>query len=217
MSAPVELLAEAAEWRLFGLLFEYPDAAWRAELEPLLPSLAKPELRALGEAALEQTTDGLHIALFGPAGATPVREVVYRGGVQFGYLLAELAAYYEAFGYAPRSTEAPDHLAVQLGFMAYLRMKQACALLAGDSEDADTAASAAAEFVKEHLATQAEPVARVLKNFAPEYLAEAGRLLLERTGPAPRSAFPLVSPLSDGDEMTCGPAEPGDDLIHLQP
>jgi hypothetical protein len=106
---------------------------------------------------------------------------------------------------------------VQLGFMAYLRMKQACALLAGDAEDAETAASAAAEFVKEHLATQAEPVARALEQFAPDYLAAAGRLILERTGPAPRSSFPLAAPLSDQDEMTCGPAEHGEDLIQLQP
>jgi nitrate reductase assembly molybdenum cofactor insertion protein NarJ len=225
MSAPVtlppgaaELLREAAEWRLFGLLFEYPDASWRRDLEALLPSIASPELRALADAALEQATEGLHIALFGPAGTTPVREVTHRGGVQFGYLLAELAAYYEAFGYAPRSPEAFDHLAVQVGFLSYLRVKQVCALLAGEAEHAEVAGAAAAEFLKEHVAYQAEPVARALEIFAPDYLAEAGRQILERAGPAPRSGYPLGSPMSDaGEEMSCGPAAGGEDLIQLQP
>jgi nitrate reductase assembly molybdenum cofactor insertion protein NarJ len=225
MSAPVtmppgaaELLQEAAEWRLLGLLFEYPDAAWRRDLEALLPSVSSPELRALAEAALELASEGMHSALFGPAGTTPVREVTHRGGVQFGYLLAELAAYYDAFGYATGSPEAPDHLAVQLGFMGFLRLKQVCALLAGETEHAEVAEAAAAEFLKEHLAYQAEPVARALEIFAPDYLAEAGRQILERAGPAPRSGYPLGSPLSDSEEeMSCGPAAASEDLIQLQP
>lgn len=214
-----QLLTEAAEWRLFGLLFEYPTAQWRANLTALLPSLASPELRAIAQAALEHCSEGMHIALFGPAGSVPAREVKYQGGVQFGYLMAELSAYYDAFGYRPNVEEADDHLAVQLGFLSYLKLKQAHALLNAEEEAAQLTASAAASFLKDHLAVQAEPVLRGLENFAPDFLVDAVRLIVERTGPSPRSAYPLsATPEEDDDAgmMSCGPSA-GDDLIQLQP
>jgi nitrate reductase assembly molybdenum cofactor insertion protein NarJ len=215
-----QLLTEAAEWRLLGLLFEYPTADWRANLEALRPSLERPELRAIADAALEVASEGLHFALFGPAGTAPVREVVYLGGVQFGHLLAELAAYYEAFGYRPKTEEADDHFAVELGFFAFLKLKQANAALSGDTEAAQLTAGAAESFLKDHLAVQAEPVLRALENFAPQYLVDAGRFILNRTGPSPRSAYPLSSPLTgdeDSETMSCGQSACDDDLIQLQP
>jgi nitrate reductase assembly molybdenum cofactor insertion protein NarJ len=215
-----ELLSQAAEWRLLGLLFEYPAGHWRSNLEALLPSLARPELSALAEAALEQFSEGLHIALFGPAGTVPVREVTYHGGVQFGYLLAELSAYYDAFGYEPLIEEAADHLAVQVGFVAFLRMKQAMAELGEDAEHAQLAADAAGAFIREHLAVQAEPVARALENFAPPFLVAASRRIFELAGPAPRSGYPLSCPLADekGEEgRFCGPSGAGDGLTEHLP
>ena len=151
------LLSEAAEWRMLGLMFEYPSDGWRANVAAVMDSIADPELRTMGEAALAQNTDGLHFALFGPAGTVPVREVTYQGGVQLGYLMSELSAYYEAFVYEPRVEEAPDHLAVQLGFVSFLKLKQASALSAGQPDQAVIAANAATEFLKTHLALQAEP------------------------------------------------------------
>lgn len=214
------LLTEASEWRLMGLLFEYPSAEWRANLEALLPSLPDPALRAIAEGAQEHSSEGLHFALFGPAGTVPVREVTYRGGVQFGYLMAELAAFYEAFGYEPRVEEAPDHLAVQLGFLAFLKLKQVHAMMQDDPDRAAVTADAAATFLKEHLAVQAEPALARLENFAPDYLVDAGKWILERTGPAPASGYPLGN-LDDEDEaMSCGPsaaATAGGDLIRLGP
>lgn len=209
-----ELLSEAAEWRLLGLLFEYPTDAWRAQVTALLPDLREEEMRRMGEEALEVAKPGLHIALFGPAGTVPVREVTYQGGVQFGYLMAELAAYYSAFGYAPAGGETDDHLSVELGFMAYLKMKQAFALAAGAAKDAEVTEAAAAEFVKEHLATMGEPVANRLENFAPDYLIAAGRRVAARVGPPRRSGYPLA-PLGDddGETMTCGA---GDPLVQLE-
>ena len=220
LSPEVErLLVEAAEWRLFGLLFEYPTAEWRSNLTALVPVLAE-ELRVIAAAALEQWCEGLHIALFGPAGTVPVREVTYQGGVQFGYLMSELSAYYEAFGYQPQVEEADDHLAIQLGFLAFLKLKQAHALLNGDDDAAQLTADAVESFQKEHLAVQAEPVSRSLANFAPSFLEDAGRLILERTGPSPRSAYPLAGAFPDADDsemLSCGPSAAGDDLIQLQP
>jgi nitrate reductase assembly molybdenum cofactor insertion protein NarJ len=212
------LLTEASEWRLMGLLFEYPSADWRANLEALLPSLPDPALRALADAALQHSSEGLHFALFGPAGTVPVREVTYRGGVQFGYLMAELAAFYEAFGYEPQVEEAPDHLAVQLGFLAFLRLKQVHAMMQEDPDRAAVTADAAANFVKDHLAVQAEPVLARLENFAPDYLVDAGKWILARTGPAPVSGYPLGNPGDEDEAMSCGTsAAPESDLIQLQP
>ncbi|MBI5281395.1 MAG: molecular chaperone TorD family protein [Candidatus Solibacter usitatus] len=215
------LLGEAAEWRLLGLLFEYPTETWREQVSALAADLKDEKLKALAAAALEFATEGLHIALFGPAGTVPVREVTYQGGVQFGYLMAELAAFYDAFGYKPdAAAEADDHLAVEAGFMAYLKFKQAYALADGDSEHAAITAEAAANFLKDHVAMLAQPVTSRLETFGPDYLVEAGRILSGHAGPPPRNSFPLGAPLEDleSDEFTCGPsAAAGDDLVQLTP
>lgn len=215
-----ELLDEASQWRLYGLLFEYPTKAWRENLEALLPSLHSAELRSIAQAALEQSSEGLHFTLFGPAGSVPAREVTYQGGVQFGYLMAELSAYYEAFGYEPQVDEAADHLAVQLGFLAFLKLKQAHAVLDGQDEAAQLTGEAFSNFLREHIAAQAEPVVKALEDFAPNYLTCAGKLILAHAGPSPRSAFPLGSSCDVGAEseaMSCGPSAAEDDLIQLQP
>lgn len=209
------LLESAAEWRLLGLLFEYPTDAWRAHVQALLSSLPRPDLRALAEAAMQYHTEGLHTALFGPAGTVPVREVAHQGGVQFGYLMSELTAYYDAFGYAPAVEEASDHLAVQLGFVSWLRMKQALALTEGRAEQASVSEESASAFLKDHIAVQAGPVLRRLEEFGPDYLIEAARLILQYAGPAPRTSYPLSAALTDdeGEELSCGPAQ--DDLVSL--
>jgi nitrate reductase assembly molybdenum cofactor insertion protein NarJ len=222
MSSPeiVQLLSEAAEWRLYGLLFEYPTGAWRAQVNALLADLRDVSLRQLGEAALEHSSPGLHTALFGPAGSVPVREVKWQGGVQFGYLMAELNTYYDAFGYAPSAEEVADHFAIQLGFVSYLKVKQALALGEGEIEHAQVTAEAAAQFIKDHIAVSAEPVARLLEDFAPDYLIAAGQRVLALAGPSPRSGYPLALPdeiEEDAEEMTCGQAPSGEDLIRIQP
>jgi hypothetical protein len=151
----------------------------------------------------------------------PVREVTYQGGVQFGYLMSELSAYYDAFGYAPHTEDAPDHLGIQLGFISFLKIKQALAVLDQDPERAAIAAEAGSAFIKEHVAVQAEPVLARLENFGPDFLIEAGRLILKYAGPSPRSNYPLSSSLAEDDDseaMCCGPAAAGsDELVHLQP
>lgn len=220
--AAVRLLEEAAEWRLYGLLFEYPTDQWRANMESLLPSLEPTGLRGVAEAALEHATEGLHIALFGPAGTVPVREVTYRGGVQFGYLMAELSAYYEAFGYEPEVTEASDHLAVQLGFVAFLKLKQAYAEMEGDSEKASLTEAAIKEFLREHIATQAEPVTQRMAEFGPEYLENALKLVVAHVGPSPRSLYPLAAATTefgdcDSEQMSCGTPGSDDTLVQLEP
>jgi nitrate reductase assembly molybdenum cofactor insertion protein NarJ len=214
------LLSEAARWRLLGLLFEYPRDRWRRELEALLSDLQDETERGLAAAALEFSSEGLHSALFGPGGTVSAREVAYLGGVQFGYLMAELAAFYDAFGFQPSAEEAHDHIAVEAGFVGYLKLKQAYALASGDSEHAEIASQAASSFIKEHLARFAEPMLPRLENFAPDYLISAGRMLLELAGASPRSGYPLSTGFEGEDEsgeMSCGPSAEDSDFIQLRP
>jgi hypothetical protein len=144
--------------------------------------------------------------------------VTYLGGVQLGYLMSELSAYYDAFGYKPQTTEALDHLSVEAGFLSYLQLKQAYAHECGEAEHAATASDASLSFVKEHLVQVAEPIARALENLAPEYLVHAGRYLLERVGPRPKTSYPLGGDVIGGleeDEMRCGTGETTDGLVQL--
>lgn len=202
------LLEEAAAWRLLGLLFEYPTPAWRAQLEALLADFDENEWCNLGEAALEGASEGAYHECFGPNGVVCPREAAHSDGIQLGHLLAELAAYYQAFGYRPAAGEPDDHIAVEAGFVAYLKMKQAFALVCGDGEHADIAAQAAAAFLRDHVAVAAHPLAAKLSGRAPEYLARAARLLAERAGPPP--AHPFAAPAEEtGVEdsmLECGAA-----------
>ena len=106
------LIAEAAEWRLLALLFEYPGEEWRRQLDALASEVPQQELRRAAEGSQQEACEGLHIALFGPGGPVSLREATYQGGVQLGYLMSELSAIYDAFGFQPRTEEALDHLSV---------------------------------------------------------------------------------------------------------
>lgn len=209
---------QSVEWRLFSLLFEYPTSQWRDSLTALLGSLSRPDLRTIAEAALRQSSPGLITVLFGPAGSVPVGAARYQGGLQFGYLTSELAAYYDAFGYPPQVEAAPDHLAVQLGLLAYLRLKQAHALAQDDPERTRIAADAADEFLPQHIAAQAEPVLQGLETSGTDYLIDAVQLILAHVGRAPRTGFAFGDQERDSDEtMSCGPSAASADFIQIQP
>ena len=213
------LIAEAAEWRLLALLFEYPGDEWRRQVAALAYEVSQPELGTAAKGAQREACEGLHIALFGPGGPVSLREVTYLGGVQLGYLMAELSAIYEAFGYQPQTEEALDHLSVEAGFQSYLKLKQAYALQCADAEHAAIVSEACANFVKDHLVMVAEPITLKLLELAPEYLVHAGRFLMERIGPRPHTSYPLGGNLPGGveeDAMSCGTADTGDSLVQLE-
>jgi nitrate reductase assembly molybdenum cofactor insertion protein NarJ len=202
------LLQESAEWRLLSLFFEYPTQAWREQVAALAANVDDPALQSTARAAIQQGYEGMYHSLFGPGGPVPPREVTYLGGVHFGYLLAELAAYYEAFGYRPRTDESDDHIAVETGFVAYLKLKEAYAQSSGDAQAAELTAAACRRFIEEHLSMLAEPVAQSLANIGPSYLVEASSILAARVGP-PRRAAAATS--ADDEEMNCAT----DSLIQL--
>jgi len=201
-----ELLREAAEWRMLGLLLECPGDDWRRRIADLAATLSDPALLAAAELAREQGSEGLYHSIFGPGGPAPPREVSYCDSLQLGLLLSELEAYYRAFAYEPVTGEAADHVSVEAGFIAFLHLKEAYALASENSEQASVTADAAARFVKEHLSWIAEPLSAALCESGIGYLEAAGQALVVRVGPSrQRMSIPdgQLAAAEDGSDFCC--------------
>lgn len=177
-----ELLKEAAKWRLLSLFFECPGGDWFAQVTDLAAEVDDVELKQAAEYARKEAGEGLYHAIFGPGGPAPPREVTYRSWVQPGYLLSELSSFYNAFSYEPKTHETPDHIAVETGFVAYLRLKELYALECGDTENAEITAKASQTFLDDHLSKYAEKIAKLLAASQIEYLELAGRALFNNVG-----------------------------------
>ncbi len=175
-----QLLQDAAQWRLLGLLFECPNEDWRRNVAALAEEAADPLLQSAARHALEEASEGLYHSIFGPGGPAAPREVSYSDSLQLGRLMYEVTACYRAFGFKPVTVEAPDHVSVEAGFLAYLRMKEAYARARSNPEQAAVAMEAARTFILEHLSLIAEPLAASLEGLGLAYLKEAGRALVAR-------------------------------------
>ncbi len=199
------LIKEAAEWRLIGLLLECPVGDWRKNVRGLADEVADPKLKQAAEFAETQAGEGLYHAIFGPGGPAPAREISYRDWVQPGYLLSELSAYYEAFSYTPETREVPDHVAVEAGFVAYLRMKEAFAVMRGDIDGAEVTAKASRTFIDDHLSKISQRIALSLSESEIDYLVLASDALFSRVGPDKEESRKRTLPvLTDpDDEVTC--------------
>ncbi|MGB7201500.1 MAG: hypothetical protein WBD16_04450, partial [Pyrinomonadaceae bacterium] len=136
MNSADELLRDAAEWRLISLLFDCPKGDWFKQVDELGRQVTDKKLKKAAKAARKEGSEGLFHSIFGPGGPAPGREVSYRSWVEPGYLLSELSGFYNAFSYHAGSGEVPDHIAVETGFIAYLRLKELYARENGDDESA---------------------------------------------------------------------------------
>ena len=201
--ASTGLLREAVEWLLIGLLLKHPGRGWHGEVRALAPQATDPELARAARAALEEASEGAYLAALGPGGAASPREVAYGRFREPGKVLADVTAFYAAFDYRPQQQEPPDHVAVEAGFIGYLRLKEAYARSHGLSSDADVAAEAAATFIADHLSVMAEPLAERLEAAGNAALVLAGRALLARTGPSPRRPASSSGPESDDCPGAC--------------
>lgn len=191
----LDLLRDAAEWRLLGRLFECPTPAWRAEVAAISREVPATPITRAATNARRQANEGLYHSAFGPGGPAPPREVSYHRSLELGSLMSAIEADYAAFGYAPAISEPPDHVAVEVGFVAYLRLKEAYALAMGDAEAAAITRRVAARFTTEHLAVVAAPLAALLEQSGVRYLSDASHLLVERVGPSPsRKELPVIQP-----------------------
>lgn len=208
-------LEQAAGWRLLAQIFSYPGKDWAARIEVLLECIADTRLTGLGRKALNESSPELWMRLFGPAGPVRTRAVAWEGGLQPGYLLAELAAYYGAFGYEPPADSAPDQLAVLLDFAAWLDLKLAYACVRQDREAKEITQRALETFLSRFVAPAAWPVYRQLEQTGPDFLAEAARLAAERSGAEPAAHEWTPRGWTGGDPLddeSCG-ARP--DLVDI--
>ena len=202
-----ELLTEAAEWRLLSLLFDCPNPEWFGQVRSLGAEVADASLRRAAEAAQTEASEGLFHSIFGPGGPAPGREVSYRGWVQPGYLLSELLTFYGAFSYKPETHEIPDHIAVETGFISFLRLKEFYALACGDADRAEITREAADKFIAEHLSKFSGKISGLLAASGIEYLELAGAGLFRRVGPdkdGGRQIFLPVLETADDAQFECG-------------
>lgn len=181
------LLEDAAGWRLISLLFECPAPGWQENIAALASEVTDPGLREAVEAAQAEASEGLYHSIFGAGGPASPREVSYHDQVQLGGLMSELASYYRAFGYQPAAQEPDDHVAVEAGFVAYLRLKEAYAISAEDVEHAQVTAESARSFTEDHLSFVAGPLAGRLSESGVRYLSLAAEALLRRTAGVTRA------------------------------
>lgn len=185
----VEGIAEAARWRLLGLLFERPRPGWRAEVAALAGEVRDPALAPIADAARAEREER-YLALLGPGAPVSPREVAWRGLADPGWVLADLRRFYDAFAYRPRAEDPPDHVAVEAGFVAYLLLKEEAARAAGDEAAARTTAVARDAFVATHLAPMAAPLARALAACGDSPVAAAAALLAARVPASDAAAAP---------------------------
>ncbi len=201
----VQLFQESSDWRLLSLLFDCPRRHWQREITKLSAQTSDMDLKASATAALQEASEGFYHSIFGPGGPVPAREISYIAMAQPGYLLSELACYYAAFGYQPASREAPDHIAIEVGFLSYLRLKEAFALAANDPESAQITAETAEHFLTDHLTVFAGQFSQSLITSEVPYLAKAAQSFLRRVGP-PKSLPMYPGPPSQtfDQDTECG-------------
>ncbi len=171
-----ELLREATEWRLMSLLFTPPENGWKREISALASEVQDQQLKNAAIAACEEGDKALYHTLLGPGGMLSPRAVGHGLGMMPGKMLAQLKGFYEAFAYSPSLKEPPDHVAVMTDFIAYLRLKQAL----GDPKQADTAAKASMEFIRDHLRSLADSLDKAVEQCQLRYLSLATKALLGR-------------------------------------
>ncbi|HSD49856.1 MAG TPA: molecular chaperone TorD family protein [Candidatus Methylomirabilis sp.] len=193
-----ELLGEATTWRLLGLLFERPREGWWQEVESLQPAARDADVAATVEAAREEATEGLYLAVLGPGGLASPREVAYRGMGDPGQILSDIRAFHQVFAFRPETEEPPDHVAVEAGFLGYLCLKQAYARARGNEDQAEIVAQAATLFCQEHLSALAWPLSDRLEKTEIKYLSLAARAIAHRTGPRP-----ATHPAAENQLLAC--------------
>ena len=202
-----ELLRDAAEWRLISLFFDCPIDDWFEQVNELGKQVSDKRLKRAANFAQKQASEGLFHSIFGPGGPAPGREVSYRGWVQPGYLLSEVASFYEAFSYKPVTKEVPDHVSVETGFVAYLRLKELYALEIGDNESADVTCKASKTFIDDHLSKYAQKLSKLLAASGIDYLKLAGAALFDRVGPDKDKSKQIFLPVldnADESKFECG-------------
>ncbi len=178
-------VVDAVAFRLAGLLLERPRSGWWEEVQGVTSEVQDPTLVDAANLA-EGADEAAYLGLLGPGGAISPRHAAHIGMEDPGLRLNRLMELYEAYGYRPRDPEdPPDHVAVEVGFVAFLSLKAAHAEASGDRAGQQVAANARRDFVLEHLGPLGRSMQDKLKKVggAPRYL-DLTLAVLERRGAA---------------------------------
>mgnify|MGYP005833800337 FL=1 len=194
-------LDRAAAWRLLGQIFGYPGEGWRQQLETLAGCVRDGQMAALAQTVAREGSPELWMRLFGPDGPVRARAVVWEGGLQPGYLLAELEGYFQAFGYRAGADGPPDALPVLLDFAAWLELKLAYAIVQREEEAAGVTGEAPKTFLERFVSAVAWPVFRQLEATGPDFLAAAARTAAMLSGPEPSAQAPAADVWPDGSPL----------------
>lgn len=160
-----------------------------------------------------------HMALFPPIASrdAPGYETAYRGDdiFQQADLLADIAGFYKAHGLRAGGSERerPDHITVQLEFMAVLARKTVYALGVDRSEDADICREMSALFLQDHLGCWAPGFGRRVATMSAspwyrnlgELLAAWVELHVGSEGVTPVEVVDDPLPFEAPDDGVCGP------------
>lgn len=164
----IETAGRAAVYSLLAAGFGIPGEQRLSQLRSrLLPAVSVIGLPAPVDGLLATLPSTLprdierfrddHMALFPPIASrdAPGYETAYRGDdiFQQADLLADVAGFYKAHGLRAGGSERerPDHITVELEFMAVLARKTLHALRSGRSEDAEICDEMSALFLRDHL------------------------------------------------------------------
>jgi len=200
-SAEEQALARAVVYRFCGAALRHPDLASAraadALLEPLAAAAAAlaPDASApLATAATRVRTaaaalpadrrEARFVAIFGHGvqGDAPAYECQYGEldqGVYKGHELADIGAFYRAYGLAPRAEvhERVDHVGLECEFLAFLAQKEAYAAARGDAALVADSADTQRKFLADHLARWVPAFAERLADTGDGYYAAVGGLL----------------------------------------
>ncbi len=184
-----DLLSEGACWKFFSLLFRCPSDEPFFSIGTLIRELA-PDVRSQAQATIGSLLDDSQLEaayhrLLGSGGPVSPYESDYQGpgseGMrERGVVMGDVAAFYKAFAFdaSKEMLEAPDHLAIELAFMSFLKLKEAYACMDGDEDAYRLCLEAEHKFLGEHLLVWApEFVERVLERGAHEFHERSARLL----------------------------------------
>jgi nitrate reductase assembly molybdenum cofactor insertion protein NarJ len=137
-AATVSPVGLAALWRLLSLGLTPPTAVTLGEVEALAAGLEElgghPEIGDVLDALGSSTTDELAAQFFELFGGT-VQVAPYEGSYELdpirqGRQMADVSAFYRAFGAEPGgpAAERPDHVGCELEFLSFLELRRLVAV-----------------------------------------------------------------------------------------
>ncbi|MBI5502997.1 MAG: molecular chaperone TorD family protein [Deltaproteobacteria bacterium] len=176
------LLARASLYRFLSMAFQRPAPGLAAELNALsdlVPDAFRERTRRVVSLAAPDLEPTYHRTLGAGGTCRSCETDVLPAAGGKGQVLADIAGFYRAFLYDPsrEQAESPDHVAAELGFLAWLAFKEAYAAGRGADDEASVCHDAAGKFLADHLGAWAPVLAGCLAGAAVPFYRAAGELL----------------------------------------